>query len=90
MLDLHFDLGYTGSLKAKRSILSPLIHRIGRQFTVSIAETGLQDHHTQAVITIGIVSTNPGLIQAEFSSILDWINTYYPGLVILDHHTEVN
>ena len=55
------------SLKEKRSVVRSLRDRLRSRFNVSVAETGLQDVHGRAELTIALVSSDGR--QAE--SILD-------------------
>ncbi|MBA4419881.1 MAG: DUF503 domain-containing protein [Anaerolinea sp.] len=89
MLTIHFELGAVQSLKDKRSQLRHMENRLSRQFNISIAETGLQDSHTNALITLGIVNNNPAFIQAEFSRIISWIETHHADLVMIDEKLEI-
>lgn len=89
MLTIHFELGDIQSLKDKRGLIRHLEARLSRQFNISIAETGLQDSHSSALITLGIVNNNSAFIQAEFSRIITWIETYHANLVIFDQKLEI-
>ena len=53
-------LGDVHSLKAKRSVIRPVIAELRRRFTVSAAETGDQDLHRRANIGIAVVSADRG------------------------------
>lgn len=55
------------SLKEKRSVVRSLRDRLRSRFNVSVAETGMQDVHGRAELTIALVSSDGR--QAE--SILD-------------------
>lgn len=89
LLTIHFKFYGCNSLKEKRSLLRPLEHRLSRQFNISIAETGYQDNHADSEMTIGLVNNNPAYIQAEFSRIQSWIESYFPDLVIYEQKLEI-
>jgi uncharacterized protein YlxP (DUF503 family) len=57
---LEFDLllGDVHSLKAKRSVIRPLIAELQRRFTVSAAETGSQELHRRAAVGVSVVSAD--------------------------------
>ncbi len=57
---LEFDLllGDVHSLKAKRSVIRPVIAELRRRFTVSAAETGNQDLHRRAGIGLAVVAAD--------------------------------
>ncbi len=46
------------SLKEKRSVLKPLLLRIGQRFNVSVAETGEHDKWQAAVLAVACVAAN--------------------------------
>jgi uncharacterized protein len=55
---LEFDLllGDVHSLKAKRSVIRPIVAELIRRFSVSAAETGDQDLHRRAGIGLSAVA----------------------------------
>lgn len=57
---LEFDilLGDVHSLKAKRSVVRPVLAELTRRFAVSAAETGSQDLHRRAGIGVGVVAAD--------------------------------
>jgi uncharacterized protein YlxP (DUF503 family) len=52
------------SLKEKRSVLRSIRDRLRARFNVSVAETGLQDVHARAELTIVVVSSDGRLAEA--------------------------
>ena len=46
----------SGSLKAKRGIIKPLLERVRRKFNVSAAEVGCLDKWQRSTLGIGIIS----------------------------------
>ncbi|MGO9383311.1 MAG: DUF503 domain-containing protein [Mycobacterium sp.] len=57
---LEFDvlLGDVRSLKQKRSVIRPVVAELQRKFSVSAAETGLQDLYRRAGIGVAMVSSD--------------------------------
>ncbi|MDF9276351.1 DUF503 domain-containing protein [Arthrobacter sp. EH-1B-1] len=55
---IEFDLllGDVHSLKAKRSLVRPLVAEVRRRFELSAAEVGTQDLHRRATVGVGLVS----------------------------------
>ena len=55
---IEFDLllGNVHSLKAKRSLVRPLVAEVRRRFELSAAEVGTQDLHRRATVGVGLVS----------------------------------
>jgi uncharacterized protein len=47
LLTLKLTLPGCGSLKQKRSLLSPILARLHKEFNLSVAEIGLQDFWKQ-------------------------------------------
>jgi uncharacterized protein len=89
LLTLQFKLFGCNSLKEKRSILRPMEHRLSKQFNISIAETGYQDSHEDAQITLGLVNNNSAFIQSELAMLEKWIEKYYPEITIYDQKLEI-
>ncbi len=57
---LTWELALPGcsSLKEKRSVVRSLRDRLRAKFNVSVAETGFQDVHTRAILSIALVATD--------------------------------
>lgn len=57
---IEFDLllGDVHSLKAKRSVVRPIIAEIRRRFEVSVAETGDLELHRRAGVAAGLVAVD--------------------------------
>jgi len=57
---LTWELSIPGcaSLKEKRSVIRSLRDRLRSKFNVSVAETGAQDLHARAELTIALVATD--------------------------------
>ena len=52
------------SLKEKRSVIRSLRDRLRDKFNVSVSETGLQDVHTRAQISIALVASDGHLAES--------------------------
>jgi hypothetical protein len=55
------------SLKEKRSVIRPLVAELARRFSVSVAETGEQELHRRAEVSVAVVSGN----HAQVRDVLD-------------------
>jgi uncharacterized protein YlxP (DUF503 family) len=57
---LTWELSLPGcsSLKEKRSVIRSLRDQLRDKFNVSVAETGLNDVHTRAELTVALVATD--------------------------------
>jgi uncharacterized protein YlxP (DUF503 family) len=53
-------LGDVHSLKEKRGVVRPIVAELRRRFEVSAAETGEQDLHRRAEISVALVAGNHG------------------------------
>ena len=63
---MTWELGLPGcaSLKEKRSVIRSLRDRLRDKFNVSVSETGLQDVHTRAQISIALVASDGHLAES--------------------------
>ncbi len=68
---IKFRLFDVASLKAKRSIVKSIIHRIKNRFNVSIAETDLNDSHGWAQIGFAVVGNNARTVNAKLDKIIN-------------------
>lgn len=87
---LTWELSLPGcvSLKEKRSVIRSLRDRLRKKFNVSVAETGLQDVHARAQLTIALVATDGRLVE----SILDKADRFvdqHGGALIANVRREV-
>ncbi|HTK65211.1 MAG TPA: DUF503 domain-containing protein [Pseudonocardia sp.] len=66
---LEFDLllGDVGSLKAKRSLVRPVVSELRRRFEVAVAEAGHLDLHRRALIGVSCVAPD----SAHVTEVLD-------------------
>ena len=76
-----------GSLKEKRSVVRSLRDRLRGKFNVSVAETGLQDVHTRAELTIALVASDGRLAESTLDKIDLFVDTH-GGAVIVDVRRE--
>lgn len=56
ILELDILFGDVHSLKAKRSLVRPLIAAITRRWSVAVAETGHQDLYRRCVVGVATIS----------------------------------
>ena len=76
------------SLKEKRSVIRSLRDRLRTKFNVSVAETGLQDVHARAEVTIALVTGDGSMAE----SVLDKTDRFveaHSGAVIVRVEREV-
>ncbi|MBP2414781.1 uncharacterized protein YlxP (DUF503 family) [Arthrobacter stackebrandtii] len=79
---IEFDvlLGDVHSLKAKRSVLRPVIAEIRKRFDVSVAEVDHQDLHRRAMVGVGLVSGQ----RAHLVEVLDAVENHVAALPEID------
>jgi uncharacterized protein len=53
-------LGDVHSLKQKRGVVRPIVAELRRRFAVSAAETGSQERHRRAEISVAVVAGDHG------------------------------
>jgi len=65
---LTWELSLPGcsSLKEKRSVIRSLRDQLREKFNVSVSETGLNDVHTRAELTIALVATDGTFAESVF------------------------
>ncbi len=77
VMELHFRIFNSFSLKDKRRVLKSLMDRTRRNFNVSIAETGNNDMLNLATIGISCISNSRVKAESVLDRCLDfYINNY--------------
>lgn len=89
LLTIHAQLPGCTSLKQKRSRIKPVLSRLHREFNISTAENGLNDHWQETVLTCAMVGNDPAYLHKALQSIMDFLETHFPELLILDHRIEI-
>jgi|GEM_PF-6785854 len=89
ILTLRLECGIATTLKEKRSLIKPFIVRSRQAYNFSIAETAMQDLPRQAEFTFVRACDDARVIQADFSSYLDWCEIHFPEMIILTQHLEI-
>ncbi|MBN2387446.1 MAG: DUF503 domain-containing protein [Anaerolineales bacterium] len=88
-LTLHLRLPCCASLKEKRSRLKPLLHRLGRQFNVSVAEVDRNDCWQEAVVACAMVANNGAHLQSALETVCRWVESNWPDGDVLDTKVEI-
>ncbi|MDI6770167.1 MAG: DUF503 domain-containing protein [Anaerolineales bacterium] len=89
LLTLHLHIPACASLKEKRGRLKPLIHRLHREFNVSVAEMDLQDKWQEAVIACALVNSDQAHIQRSLQAVTRWVEGNWPEGVVLEGKIEL-
>lgn len=83
-VEIVLSLDGCASLKEKRGWLKPLLAGLRRRFNASAAETGLQDSHDRAGITIAMAGNERRHLQSEADTLLDWVEENWRAGELLD------
>jgi hypothetical protein len=89
ILSLHMIFHSCQSLKEKRSLLKPLLHRIHKEFNVSIAEMDLRDKWTESIIAVSLLSNNRSHTQSELNAVITFMQKHFRNIEILENHIEL-
>jgi uncharacterized protein YlxP (DUF503 family) len=88
LLTLHLSLPGCASLKEKRGRLQPLIHRLHREFNLSVAEMALQDKWQEAVVTCGMVGNERVHLEQSLQAVLHWVENHWEEGAVVDNTFE--
>lgn len=88
ILNIHFSIGFCRSLKEKRGLIKPVIHRLQDEFKFSVAEMDRLDSHKDCVISCAAISNDRAVLQGSFAKAIDYFSDHFPDLVIVDNSTE--
>jgi len=89
ILTLHIYLPGCKSLKEKRSYIKPLIHRVHREYNVSIAEIKLQDKWQESILSIVLVSNDRSHLNEYLCNVMGFIKTYYKNIELYSESIEI-
>lgn len=86
-IDLY--LAGANSLKDKRSVLKSVIHRVRREYNVSIAEVDHQDAWRSAVLAVVVVSSDRAYAHGLLTKVVDWIERTRLDAELVDYQIEL-
>ena len=86
LLTIHLYLAGCTSLKEKRRRLKPLLHRLHREFNISVAEIDHQDRWQESIIACALISNDGGHTQRCLQDVIRWIEKSWPDVSVLDQH----
>jgi uncharacterized protein YlxP (DUF503 family) len=89
LLTLYLELPGCTSLKEKRSHIKPILARLHREFNVSAAEVGLQDHHHETKIAVVVVTNDPVFAQQFLQKVVDYVEKQWREIPIMDQKIEI-
>ena len=88
LLFIEMGIPLAASLKEKRSRLKPLIHRLHKEFNISVCEFAHQDDIDSTMIGCSLISDSKVFIEQEFSRIINFIPRNFSDFEIFTHSTE--
>ncbi len=88
VLYLHLALPGCHSLKEKRGRLQPLIHRLRREFNISVAEVGWQDVWQSALLACAMTGGDAAFLQRALTRVRDWVEIH-AAAQLLDDRIEI-
>jgi len=86
IIDLKF--AYCRSLKGKRSILKPLLHKIHSEFNVSAAEVDKNEIWDESIIGCALISNDKRFAEACLAKIPDLISNHFSDIDILKYSIQ--
>jgi uncharacterized protein len=89
ILTLHLFLPGCTSLKEKRSRIKPLIHRLHREFNISVAEMDRQDMWKETVIACAQVSSDTAVLQGSLQKVTTFVEISFPDLQLVQDQIEI-
>lgn len=89
LLSIHLHLTGCRSLKEKRGRIKPLLERLHRQFNVSSAEMGLQDHWQESLLCCGMVGNDPNHLRPALENVRKWVEANWSDGDVLDTKVEL-
>ncbi len=89
LLTIQLHLPMIDSLKAKRSVVKPVIARIRRDFNVSVCEADAQDELTRTVIEVACVSQTSALAHRQLQQVANLVEGWRLDAQLVDYEIEM-
>jgi uncharacterized protein YlxP (DUF503 family) len=89
ILRLTLHLPNSGSLKAKRQVVSGLLKRVRQQFQVAAAEVGERDRWQRAEVAVACLSTENGHADEILAHVLTYVERSAGEAEVADVSTEL-
>jgi len=86
---IQLSLPGVHSLKEKRGVVKPLLHRLRAEFNVSAAEVDRQDAWQAATLGLAIVSSPDADVHGALEGVLAWLERTQPHVFVTDWRIEV-
>jgi uncharacterized protein YlxP (DUF503 family) len=85
---LEVYLPYSHSLKAKRSVLKSMFHRLRQKFNISVAEVDHQDVWQSATIGFALVTNSTRHANQMLNTVIAWLEQNFPDVLITKQEFE--
>ena len=87
---LLLDLKLTDcrSLKEKRSMLKPLLHKLHKEFNVSAVEVDKNDVWNESIIACGLISNKKRAAESCLAEIPGFLSKYFGEIEILSYSIQ--
>jgi len=86
---LHLYIHGSHSLKEKRSVIKPIIHRLHREFNISISKVNKMDTRNEAILVCAHVSNDKNFSQSYIQKIKAFILKYFNNVDLVDTYIEI-
>ena len=85
----HFYIHGSHSLKDKRSVIKPIIHRLHREFNISVSEVNKMDSWNEAILVCAHVSNDKNFSQSYIERIKAFILKYFNNIDLVETKIEI-
>lgn len=88
-ITFHLHIPCSHSLKEKRSVIKPIIHRLRREFNISVSEVDMMDTWKEAILVCAHVSNDKKFSQSYVQRIRVFILKYFNNIDLVDTRIEI-
>jgi uncharacterized protein len=88
-ITFYLHLPGCASLKEKRGRIKPLISRLRREFNLSVAEVGLNDKWSEALIGCAMIGNEAAFLQAALETVRKWVESNWTDGDVWDVKVEI-
>ncbi len=81
-IELHIPA--SRSLKAKRSVVRPIVEGLRRRMSVSVAEVDHHDTWQRAAIGVALVAPDQPYLEQLIQAVRDYVDSHEPEAVVIE------
>ncbi|MFN2144409.1 MAG: DUF503 domain-containing protein [Anaerolineales bacterium] len=89
ILTLSIQLPNCHSLKEKRGQIKPIIHRLHKEFNISVVESDHQDLWQSCELLIACAGSQGAPVEAALTKVVAFYESHWPDLPITDEKIEI-